>query len=133
LSKAKATETFVGMSVPIRVGEVCYNFRSALDYLIFELAKLDSGVEQGGTQFPIMDSPKDFTAAAMHPGDGPAADSNEEGQHANTARRPPNPRSRRGNHRLHKVGSRLRRKAIRYRILAASKIAPLGCVWLITK
>ena len=59
MSKAKATETFVEMSVPIRVGEVCYNFRSALDYLIFELAKLDSGVEQGGTQFPIMDSPKD--------------------------------------------------------------------------
>lgn len=53
-------ETFFGMRIGILVGEVCYNLRSALDYLIFELAKLDSGIEQGGTQFPIMDAKKDF-------------------------------------------------------------------------
>ncbi len=53
-------ETFFGMRVGILVGEICYNLRSALDYLIFELAKLDSGVAQSGTQFPIMDAKKDF-------------------------------------------------------------------------
>jgi hypothetical protein len=53
-------ETFFGMRIGILVGEVCYNLRSALDYLIFELAKLDSGVEQRGTQFPIMDAKEAF-------------------------------------------------------------------------
>jgi hypothetical protein len=53
-------ETFFGMRIGILVGEICYNLRSALDYLIFELAKLDSGFVQGGTQFPIMDAKKDF-------------------------------------------------------------------------
>jgi hypothetical protein len=53
-------ETFFGMRIGILVGEICYNLRSALDYLIFELAKLDSGVEQRGTQFPIMDAKQDF-------------------------------------------------------------------------
>ena len=44
-------------------GEVLYNLRAALDYLVFELAKLDSGgVEQDGTQFPIEDSVGHFTA-----------------------------------------------------------------------
>jgi hypothetical protein len=53
-------ETFYGMRIGILVGEICYNLRSALDYLVFELAKLDSGVEQSGTQFPIMDAPENF-------------------------------------------------------------------------
>ena len=53
-------ETFFGMRVGILVGEICYNLRSALDYLIFELAKLDSGTTQSGTQFPIMDAKHDF-------------------------------------------------------------------------
>jgi hypothetical protein len=35
------------------VGEICYNLRSALDYLVFELAKHDSGTRQENTQFPI--------------------------------------------------------------------------------
>jgi hypothetical protein len=48
------------MSIGIRIGEVCYNLRSALDYLIFELAKLDSCAEQSGTQFPIIDAKEDF-------------------------------------------------------------------------
>jgi hypothetical protein len=38
------------------VGEITYNLRCALDYLVFELALLDSGVEQSRTQFPIEDS-----------------------------------------------------------------------------
>jgi hypothetical protein len=53
-------KTFVGMSVGIRIGEICYNLRTTLDYLIFELAKLDSGVPQEGTQFPIIDMKRDF-------------------------------------------------------------------------
>ena len=37
------------------LGEVVYNLRSALDYLIFELARHDSGRVQDGTQFLIED------------------------------------------------------------------------------
>jgi hypothetical protein len=60
LGAKQPPETFIGMNFPIRIGEICYNLRSALDYVIFELAKLDSGVEQSGTQFPIMDAEQDF-------------------------------------------------------------------------
>ncbi len=41
----------------ILVGECVYNLRAALDYLIYELAFLDSGQIQQGTQFPIEDTP----------------------------------------------------------------------------
>jgi hypothetical protein len=51
-----ATEHLFG----IVVGEICYNLRSALDYLVYELALSDSGVVQNGTQFPIDDTPKKF-------------------------------------------------------------------------
>lgn len=44
----------------IVVGEICYNLRSALDYLVYELAFSDSGCVQDGTQFPIDDTPKKF-------------------------------------------------------------------------
>jgi hypothetical protein len=37
------------------VGEVIYNLRAALDYLVYELAWQDSGSEKGGTQFLIED------------------------------------------------------------------------------
>ena len=53
-------ETFVSMRIAILIGEICYNLRSALDYFVFELAKLNSGTEQRGTQFPIMDARQDF-------------------------------------------------------------------------
>jgi hypothetical protein len=52
--------TFVTMRVGVLIGETCYNLRSALDYLVFALAELDSGIKQKGTQFPIVDTPKDF-------------------------------------------------------------------------
>ncbi len=42
----------------ILVGEGIYNLRAALDYLIYELALLDSGNTQQGTQFPIEDTEK---------------------------------------------------------------------------
>jgi hypothetical protein len=48
------------MRIPILIGEVCYNLRSALDYLVFELAKYDSGSPQKQTQFPIECSEKNF-------------------------------------------------------------------------
>jgi len=48
------------MRVGVAIGEICYNLKTALDYLIFELAELDSGSEQKNTQFPIMDAPEDF-------------------------------------------------------------------------
>lgn len=53
-------ETFFDMRFGVLVGEIFYNLRCSLDYLIFELAKLDSGVEQRGTQFPIVHSRNDF-------------------------------------------------------------------------
>jgi hypothetical protein len=47
----------------ILLGEICYNLRSALDYLVFELARLDSGSVQDNTQFPIDDTPKQFRSS----------------------------------------------------------------------
>lgn len=38
------------------VGEIIYNLRAALDYLVYELACFDSKQEVEGTQFPIEDS-----------------------------------------------------------------------------
>jgi hypothetical protein len=46
--------------IGIVLGEACYNLRSSLDYLVFALAHLDSGVEESGTQFPIENSRKGF-------------------------------------------------------------------------
>ena len=46
--------------VSILVGEIVYNLRAALDYLIYELAFLDSGVRQEKTQFPICEWPKSW-------------------------------------------------------------------------
>jgi hypothetical protein len=43
----------VPAKVHILIGEIAYNLVAALDYLIFVLAKSDSGVEQDGTQFPV--------------------------------------------------------------------------------
>lgn len=44
----------------IRLGEAVYNIRACLDYLVYELALLDSGTEQNGTQFLIESKPKNF-------------------------------------------------------------------------
>ena len=46
--------------ISILVGEICYNLRAALDYLVYELARLDSGCIQNGTQFPIEYNKKNF-------------------------------------------------------------------------
>lgn len=47
----------------ILLGEVVYNLRAALDYLVYSLAHLDSGKERQGTQFPICSAPSDFKKA----------------------------------------------------------------------
>ncbi len=46
--------------VPILLGEVIYHLRSAMDYLVFELAKADSGRAQERTQFPIENTEAGF-------------------------------------------------------------------------
>lgn len=53
-------ETFYDMRFGILIGEACQNLRTALEYLVFELAKLDSGCEQRGTQFPLEDHKNGF-------------------------------------------------------------------------
>lgn len=45
----------------ILVGEIIYNLRAALDYLVYELACFDSKQEIDGTQFPIEDSEENFS------------------------------------------------------------------------
>jgi hypothetical protein len=54
------TGHLIPVSFPILVGEISYNLRASLDYLIYRLAILDSGSEQKGTQFPIEDMPENF-------------------------------------------------------------------------
>jgi hypothetical protein len=44
----------------IIVGEIVYNLRAALDYLVYELACFDSKQDVEGTQFPIEDSEIQF-------------------------------------------------------------------------
>ncbi|SRR5712692_933148 len=44
----------------ILLGEIVYNLRAALDYLVYALAREDSGRFQSGTQFPIEDTPDGF-------------------------------------------------------------------------
>jgi hypothetical protein len=48
--------------IAITAGEVVYNLRAALDYLVFELAILGSGEVNLRTQFPIEDKPEVFKA-----------------------------------------------------------------------
>jgi len=54
------SETFAGVRLGTLVGEINYNLRCVLDYLVYALAELDSGTPQKGTQFPIMNAAKDF-------------------------------------------------------------------------
>jgi len=54
----QATPDLVPPTFGILVGECIYNLRAALDYLIYELAILDSGKIQERTQFPIEDTVK---------------------------------------------------------------------------
>lgn len=61
------TRRLIGMGTPcrsasspaIRYGEIIYNLRAALDYLVFELTLMDTGAVQKDTQFPTESSKKD--------------------------------------------------------------------------
>lgn len=48
------------IAISVIIGETTYNLRAALDYLVFELAALDSGEYQEQTQFLIDDTPESF-------------------------------------------------------------------------
>ena len=50
----------VPLSLSLPVSDCIHNLRAALDYVVYELAILDSGVIQDGTQFPIEDDPQVF-------------------------------------------------------------------------
>jgi len=50
--------------IGVLVGEISYNLRGALDYLVYELARLDSGSTQEFTQFPIEDRKTGFDKIA---------------------------------------------------------------------
>ncbi len=54
------SETFYDMRFPVLIGEICYNLRTALDWLVFEVAKLDTKEEQDNTQFPLEDTSDGF-------------------------------------------------------------------------
>jgi hypothetical protein len=58
------SETFAGIRLGTLVGEISYNLRCALDYLVYALAELDSKAPQRGTQFLIADTAKDFAGRA---------------------------------------------------------------------
>jgi hypothetical protein len=56
LGEAKIPFEPIPYIVKILIGEIIYNLRASLDYLIYELARLDSGKIINGTQFPIEDN-----------------------------------------------------------------------------
>jgi hypothetical protein len=49
--------------VPLLVGEAIHNLRAALDYLVYELAILNTGEIQKGTQFPMESSEDSWNGA----------------------------------------------------------------------
>jgi hypothetical protein len=59
----------IPLKIGIIVGEIVYNLRSALDYLIYELACTDSKKIVEGTQFPIEDTEKVFNTRIGEIGD----------------------------------------------------------------
>jgi hypothetical protein len=52
----------VPLALSLPVADCIYNLRSALDYLVYELAISDSGKVQEQTQFPIVDCEKNSNA-----------------------------------------------------------------------
>ncbi len=56
----RGTRRPLSPNISIILGEIIYNLRAALDYLVYELAFLDSGQEQDRTQFPIESTKEGF-------------------------------------------------------------------------
>jgi hypothetical protein len=46
--------------LPLAISDGVHNLRSAADYFVYELARIDSGTAQHGTQFPICDTKPAF-------------------------------------------------------------------------
>jgi hypothetical protein len=57
------TDLPLDLMFSVLVGEICYNLRATLDYLVYELAKYNSKAPQKQTQFPIVNDPADFPQA----------------------------------------------------------------------
>jgi hypothetical protein len=45
----------IPVDLPLAISDAVHNMRAAMDYLVYQLAKLGSGSFQDGTQFPIED------------------------------------------------------------------------------
>ncbi len=58
-SKAHTKFGPIEITLSVILGDVFHNLRAALDYLIYELALADSGIEHQGTQFIIEDAKTD--------------------------------------------------------------------------
>ena len=51
----------IPMCISLAISDCVHNFRSALDYVVYELARYDSGGKiQSGTQFPIENTRSEF-------------------------------------------------------------------------
>ena len=53
-------QLIVPWCIVLAVSDCLHNLRSALDYIIYELAKADAGKVQDGTQFLTEDTPERF-------------------------------------------------------------------------
>jgi hypothetical protein len=60
IRNARSRPIPVPQEFSILIGEIIYNLRAALDYLVYELACFDSKQEIERTQFPIDNSPERF-------------------------------------------------------------------------
>jgi len=54
--RIQLSQSLIPAMLGILIGETIYNLRATLDYLVYELAILDSGQIQKDTQFPIEDT-----------------------------------------------------------------------------
>ena len=57
---------YVPMDVPIRVGEIAYNLRSALDHLVYALVRDNNGTPARRHEFPIVEEERRYRKAASH-------------------------------------------------------------------
>ena len=58
--RLKGTQTIIPWCIVLAVSDCIHNFRSSLDFIVYELAKFDSGRIQRGTQFPIENTHEGF-------------------------------------------------------------------------
>lgn len=68
-ARLSPTEPVPGI-ITILVGEIAYNLRASLDYLVYELACMDSRAIVNGTQFPIEDTQDGFRGRPGRRGQG---------------------------------------------------------------